>query len=73
MEKSNFDESVSFFPVLMRENMYRPRCEKKDRKNYKQNKLEREREGWEKKKTQAFFFFFFTYAKRLQRRYSSLQ
>ena len=73
MEKSNFDESVSFFPVLMRENMYRPRCEKKDRKNYKQNKLEREREGWEKKKTQAFFFFLFTYAKRLQRRYSSLQ
>ena len=54
MEKSNFDESVSFFPVLMRENMYRPRCEKKDRKNYKQNKLEREREGWEKRKHNLF-------------------
>ena len=68
MEKSNFDESVFFFFRFDERNMYRPRCEKKERKNYKQNKLERGREEWEEKKTQAFFFFF-TYSKRLQRRY----
>jgi hypothetical protein len=56
----------SFFFRFDERNMYRPRCEKKRGKNYKQNKLERGRKEWEKKHKLFFLLLLYLFKKAVE-------